>query len=48
MTGCEQSYATAKAQTESGVRARSMYLDQGKTRAEPGKSKTTGQDHTVV
>lgn len=48
MTGCEQSYATAKAQPESGVGARSMYLDQGKMRAEPGKSKTTGQDITVV
>lgn len=25
-----------------------MYCDQGRLRAESGKSKTTGQDHTVV
>lgn len=48
MSGCEQSYVTAKAQQESGVGARSTHHDQGKLRAESGKSQTTGQDHSVV
>lgn len=48
MSECEQSFVTNEAQRESGVGAGSMYHDQGKLRAESGKSKTTGEDHAVV